>query len=299
MYTNLNRIIPEDRLRFQEPLSMHTTFKVGGPADVMAFPESVSEIQQLVQYCRNQQIPYFILGMGSNLLVRDKGYRGLVIKLGNSLRGLYISGEEILAEAGIRLSELSKKAALNSLSGLEFAEGIPGSLGGAVVMNAGAYNGEISQVLAAVSAIDSEGNLTTFQPDQMEFSYRSSIFQRNGLVVVSALIRLSAGKREEIETRMREFARQRREKQPLEMPSAGSTFKRPKGIFVGPLLDQMGLKGFRIGDAQVSSKHAGFIVNLGQATAQDIIDLIQHIQNRAMSEYNVHLEPEVRIIGEE
>lgn len=299
MYKKISEIIPEDRLHWYEPLSVHTTFKVGGPADVLVLPQSIGEIQQLIKTCRSEKISYVILGLGSNVLFRDKGFRGVVIKLGHSLKGLYISGEEILAEAGIRLSELSKKAAANSLTGLEFAEGIPGSVGGAVVMNAGAYNGEMSQVLTAVSALDKNGDLCTFKPEEMAFGYRSSIFQNGDWIVVSALMKLSSAKRDEIEAKMREFARLRREKQPLDLPSAGSTFKRPTGIYVGPLLEKMGLKGFKIGDAQVSAKHAGFIVNCGQACAQDIIDLITYIQKRAIDEYNIILEPEVRIMGEE
>ena len=238
-----------------------------------------------------------MLGLGSNVLFPDRGFRGVVIKLGQALKGWHISGNEIIAEAGIRLAYLSKKAAANSLSGLEFAEGIPGSVGGAVIMNAGAYNGEMSQILSSVSALDRQGDLHTFQLEEMAFSYRSSIFQSGEWIVVSALMKLSSGKRDEIEARMREFARLRREKQPLDMPSAGSTFK-GSGVYVGPLLEKMGLKGFKIGDAQVSTKHAGFIVNCGQATAQDILDLIKHIQQRALAEHNIRLEPEVRIISE-
>jgi UDP-N-acetylmuramate dehydrogenase len=298
MYNPIMNIISEERLRWQEPLSLHTSFKVGGPADVMVFPQSIAEIQQLVRVCRQERIPFIVLGLGSNVLFPDRGFRGVVIKLGQALKGWHISGNEINAEAGIRLAYLSKKAAANSLSGLEFAEGIPGSVGGAVIMNAGAYNGEMSQILSSVSALDRQGDLHTFQLEEMAFSYRSSIFQSGEWIVVSALMKLSSGKRDEIEARMREFARLRREKQPLDMPSAGSTFKRPSGVYVGPLLEKMGLKGFKIGDAQVSTKHAGFIVNCGQATAQDILDLIKHIQQRALAEHNIRLEPEVRIISE-
>jgi UDP-N-acetylmuramate dehydrogenase len=298
MYNPIMNIISEERLRWQEPLSLHTSFKVGGPADVMVFPQSIAEIQQLVKVCRQERIPFIVLGLGSNVLFPDRGFRGVVIKLGQALKGLHISGNEINAEAGIRLAYLSKKAVANSLSGLEFAEGIPGSVGGAVVMNAGAYNGEMSQIISSVSALDRQGDLHTFQLEEMAFSYRSSIFQSGEWIVVSALMKLSSGKRDEIEARMREFARLRREKQPLDMPSAGSTFKRPSGVYVGPLLEKMGLKGFKIGDAQVSTKHAGFIVNCGQATAQDILDLIRHIQQRALAEHNIRLEPEVRIISE-
>lgn len=299
MYNRILEIIPEERLRWQEPLSAHTTFKVGGPADLMIFPQSVGEIQQVVRVCREEKIPYLVMGLGSNLLVRDKGFRGVVIKIGHALKGLYISGNEIIAEAGIRLSELSKKAAANCLSGLEFAEGIPGSVGGAVVMNAGAYDGEMSHIITAVSALDSSGDLHTFKPEDLAFGYRSSIFQKGDWIVISALMKLTPDRQEDIEAKMREYARLRREKQPLDMPSAGSIFKRPPGVYVGPLLEKMGLKGFKIGDAQVSTKHAGFIVNCGQATAQNIIDLIHYIQQRALDEYNIILEPEVRIVGEE
>jgi UDP-N-acetylmuramate dehydrogenase len=299
MYKKIKEIIPEERLYWQEPLSAHTTFKVGGPADLLVVPQTIGEIKELLRICNTENIPYVVLGLGSNIIFRDKGFRGVVIKLGHSLKSVYITGEEIMAEAGIRLSELSKKAAAHSLSGLEFAEGIPGSVGGAVVMNAGAYEGEMSQVLTAVSALNTKGELGTFYPEEMAFGYRSSIFQKGDWIVVSALMKLSVGKREQIEARMKKYARLRREKQPLNLPSAGSVFKRPTGIYVGPLIEKMGLKGFRIGDAQVSTKHAGFIVNCGQASAQDVIDLIKHIQHRALNEYNISLEPEVRIIGEE
>lgn len=299
MYNGIKKLINNEKLLFNEPMSNHTTFKIGGPVDVLVCPSSVAELQTVVNYCRQHNIPYFVFGLGSNLLVLDKGFRGVAIKLGNNLKSLYISGHEIVAEAGIRLSELARKAAAYELSGLEFAEGIPGSLGGAVVMNAGAYGGEIKDVLVRVSAVDQEGNLKTFNSSDFMMGYRQSIFQENGCIIVSALLELKPGQREEIQSKMRDLARQRREKQPLDLPSAGSTFRRPQGYYVGPMVEKMGLKGHTIGGAQVSTKHAGFIVNTGNATAHDVVTLITYIQTRAREEYGVDLQPELKIIGEQ
>jgi len=297
MFTKLKQYIPEERIKINEPMSCHTTFKIGGPVEFMVFPQSILEIQQVLQLCRLEEYPVFVFGLGSNLLVSDRGFAGVAIKLGNHLKSCYIEGDEIFAEAGIRLSELSKKAAASGLSGLEFAEGIPGSLGGAVVMNAGAYGGEIKDVLIEILAMDSNGNLITYSASDLNLGYRSSILQNTDLIVLSALLKLKPDQPTKIQTRMKEFAKSRREKQPLEFPSAGSTFKRPEGFYVGPLVEKMGLKGFSIGGAQVSVKHAGFVVNTGNATASDVIGLIRHIQKKAREEHGVELETEIRIIG--
>lgn len=299
MYSKLNMVVPPERIIFNEPMKKHTTFKIGGPVDVLVIPESIEELQQIIAACTKSQLPYLVFGLGSNILVREKGFKGVAIKLGNGLRSIQISGEYITAEAGIRLSELSKKAAQNGLSGLEFAEGIPGSLGGAVVMNAGAYNGEMKDILASVQAIDPHGKIKSFAKDEMEFSYRKSVFQHNGYIVVSAVLHLSKDDQTAIYQRMTEFAHQRREKQPLEYPSAGSTFRRPEGFYVGPMIEQMGLKGFKIGGAQVSTKHAGFIINTGDATANDVLQLIKYIQDKAQQQFGVDLRPEIVIIGED
>jgi UDP-N-acetylmuramate dehydrogenase len=299
MYNELNAILPQSIMKFNEPLKEHTTFKIGGPVDVMIMPKNIEELQTIITTCASKHFPYIVLGLGSNILVRDKGYRGIAIKLGNSLKTIQITDNQIYCEAGIRLSELSRKSADSGLSGLEFAEGIPGSLGGAIVMNAGAYDGEMKNVITSVQAISPQGEIRTFNSSELEFSYRHSIFQANGFIVVSALMKLKYDNIDVIKNKMREFARQRREKQPLEFPSAGSIFRRPEGFYVGPMIEKMGLKGYRIGGAEVSAKHAGFIINIGDAAASDVIQLIKYIQEKALHQYGVNLQPEIVIIGEE
>jgi UDP-N-acetylmuramate dehydrogenase len=299
MYNWLARIIPQNRIIFNEPMKKHTTFKIGGPVDVMVIPQSIEELQNIITACASKQMPYLVFGLGSNILVRDKGYRGIAIKLGNGLKNIRVSADEIYCEAGIRLSELSRKAADNGLSGLEFAEGIPGSLGGAIVMNAGAYDGEMKNIIFSVQAISPQGQIKNFNGNEMDFSYRHSIFQSNGFIVISSLMKLKYDNIEVIQNKMRRFARQRREKQPLEFPSAGSIFRRPEGFYVGPMIEKMGLKGYRIGGAEVSIKHAGFIINIGNATANDVLQLIKYIQDKAFQQFGVNLQPEIVIIGEE
>lgn len=298
MYSRIFDFIPEGKVKFNEFMKNHTTFKIGGPADVMVTPRNINDIKNTISFCHNNKIKFYVLGLGSNLLVTDKGVRGVVIKLGNQLKEISVCGEEIYAEAGIRLAELAKKAGENSLSGLEFAEGIPGSLGGAVVMNAGAYDGEMKNVVVEATAIDNSGRIQTFTTEEIQFGYRSTIFQNSEHIVVSAKLNLTKGHREAIQAKMREFSRRRREKQPLEHPSAGSTFRRPEGFYVGPMLEQMGLKGYRIGGAEVSAKHAGFIINRGNATASDVLELIEYIQRQAKDQFGVYLKPEVKVIGE-
>ncbi|KUG04244.1 udp-n-acetylenolpyruvoylglucosamine reductase [hydrocarbon metagenome] len=299
MYSKLSEILPADQIRFDEQMKYHTSFQIGGPADVLVLPRSITDICRTITFCHENNLSFIFLGQGSNVLVRDKGIRGIVIKLGNGLNRLSIAGQEIYAEAGISLSTLAFEAAEHSLSGLEFAEGIPGSLGGAVVMNAGAYDGEMKDIIYEVLAIDTAGNYKTFTREQMEFGYRSSIFQEETYVVLAARLHLNRGDKKEILKTMRDFARRRSEKQPLEHPSAGSTFRRPEGFFVGPIIEGLGLKGFAIGGAQVSSKHAGFIVNKGDATAGDVIDLIAYIQKKVREKHGVDLWPEIKIVGEE
>ncbi len=299
MYSKLNDILTADQIKHNVEMKHHTTFNIGGPADVLVLPHSITDICKTVTFCRENNLPFILLGQGSNVLVRDKGIRGVVIKLGNGLNRLSIAGQEIYAEAGISLSILALEAAEHGLSGLEFAEGIPGSLGGAVVMNAGAYNGEMKDLVYEVLAIDTAGNFRTFTREQMKFEYRKSIFQEGEYIVLSARLHLKAGIRDDIIKTMQDYARRRSEKQPLEHPSAGSTFRRPEGFFVGPIIEGLGLKGFTIGGAQVSSKHAGFIVNKGNATAEDVISLISYIQEKAREKHGVDLWPEIKIVGEE
>lgn len=298
MYSNLLSDLAPDIVRQNEEMKRHTTFRIGGPADLLVMPRNIDEIEQVIGICHRDKIPYCVIGQGSNLLVMDKGIRGVVIKLGRNFKKVEFDGSSIMAEAGIRLSELSKLAAEHSLSGLEFAEGIPGSLGGAVTMNAGAYDGEIKDLVVSVEALSAGGQLLRFSEQDCNFAYRHSIFQENNCIVLRCKLRLLPGSQDEIRKKMREFSHRRRERQPLEYPSAGSVFKRPDGIYVGPMVEKLGLKGFRIGGAEVSSKHAGFIVNIGDATAQDVLDLIAHIQAAARERFQVDLQPELRIIGE-
>ncbi len=299
MYSKLYNFLSADQIKLNVEMKHHTTFNIGGPADVLVLPNSITDICMTVTFCRENNIAFILLGQGSNVLVRDKGIRGMVIKLGNGLNRFSIAGQEIYAEAGMNLSALALEAAEHGLSGLEFAEGIPGTLGGAVVMNAGAYNGEMKDLVYEVLAIDTEGNFKTFTREQIKFEYRSSVFQKGEYIVLSARLHLKPGSREDIIGTMREFARRRSEKQPLEQPSAGSTFRRPEGFYVGPIIEGLGLKGFSIGGAEVSSKHAGFIVNKGNATAEDVIDLIRYIQEKTREKHEVDLVPEIKIVGEE
>lgn len=298
MYSDLLKIVPDNYIKFNEPMKSHTSFKIGGPADVLIEPNEIDLIIKVINWAKAREIPVFVFGLGTNLLVKDKGIRGIAIKLGNNLNKITVNDTQIEAEAGARLSVLAKQALYHSLTGLEFAEGIPGSFGGAIVMNAGAYDGEMKDVLQNVTAISPEGEFKEFSLEEMQLGYRQSIFQTNGYYVLQGTIKLQKGNQEEIRTKMQGFAQSRREKQPLEFPNAGSTFKRPTGYYVGPLLQELGLKGFTIGGAQVSTKHAGFIINTGSATAQDVLDLISYIQEKVLDRYGVVLEPELKIVGE-
>lgn len=299
MYSEILNYLPGDRLLFNEEMKNHTTFKIGGPVDIMVLPQDEEDVGTAISFCRQRDIPLFIFGVGSNLLVRDGGIRGVAMKLGENMDQVEVSGEEIQAQAGVKISALARIAAFHSLSGLEFAEGIPGSLGGALVMNAGAYNGDMQAVVVEARAISPEGSIKTFKNEDMKFGYRQSIFQSNGYTIISAGLKLVTGNRKEIEERMLEFARRREEKQPLDKPSAGSTFRRPPGFYVGPMLEELGLKGYQLGGAQVSSKHAGFIVNNGNATAKDVLNLIALIQQKAKDRFGVDLQPEIRVVGED
>jgi UDP-N-acetylmuramate dehydrogenase len=299
MYNRILSQFEPEQIKINEPLKKHTTFKIGGPADIMLFPSNINDLQKAINICVEDNLPYFIMGQGSNLLVRDGGYRGIIIKIGSNLKKFVVQDTKIYAEAGVRLSELARAAAAHSLTGFEFAEGIPGSLGGAVVMNAGAYDSEMKNVLESVQALNTRGQIDTFKVEELDMSYRKSIFQENDLIIVSAILQLKRGEKTLIQTTMRDFARRRREKQPLDYPSAGSVFRRPEGIYVGPIIEKIGLKGCAIGDAQVSEKHAGFIINKGNATASDVLKLIKFIQEKALQTYGIELKPELAIVGED
>lgn len=295
----LENLIPAERIKYNEPMRDHTTFRIGGPADIMVMPESIPEIIGVLEWARKQGLTYLVIGEGSNLLVKDGGIRGVVIKLGAGFSRVEFRGTVVEAQAGIKISQLAAMAADRGLSGLEFAEGIPGSLGGAVYMNAGAYGGEISQVTKEVTVLSEAGEITVLDKSALEFGYRTSSIQKKGYIVLQAKLVLHPDEPHLIKERMQELSRQRREKQPLEYPSVGSAFKRPPGRFVGPMIEELGLKGCRVGDAEVSTKHAGFIINRGRAAARDVLALVSLIKRRVKEKYGIELETEFLIVGED
>ncbi len=293
-----SNIYSKDEVKINALMKEHINFEVGGPADILLIPSKVEQIIESIKICKENNIPYFVMGNGSNLLVKDGGIRGVVIKL-TGLTNLEVNKEEIKADCGVMLKELSDKALENSLTGLEFACGIPGSVGGAVFMNAGAYNGEIKNVIKEAQVITSSGEIVTLSKDELELGYRTSKVMKDNSIVINATFKLEKGNKEEIKETIDDLTQKREEKQPLEYPSAGSTFKRPEGYFAGKLIQDSGLKGYSIGGAAVSSKHSGFVINKGNATAKDILDLIAYIQEEVKKQFGVELHTEVRIIGED
>lgn len=289
--------IPQNSIFIDEPMKKHTTFRIGGPADILVKPSDIEQIKRLCMECKNENIPYIILGNGSNVLISDDGIRGVVILLLDNYGRIRVENDIITAQAGARLSKIGAAALNASLTGFEFACGIPGTLGGACIMNAGAYGGEMKDILLSVTAMDKDGNIKEYEPHEMGLGYRDSRFAREGLIILEAKIQLSKGNSGEIEAAMKDLAVRRKEKQPLEFPSAGSTFKRPEGYFAGKLIMDAGLKGFSVGDACVSEKHCGFVINKGNATAQDVCRLIHEVSDIVNDKFGVKLEPEVKIIG--
>lgn len=287
-----------DNVYRNEPMKKHTTFRIGGPADYYLCPHSAKEIQKVVEICREEKLPYFILGNGSNLLVSDKGYRGAVIQLWKNVSDIGVEGCLIHAKAGASLAKIAAQALEEGLTGMEFAAGIPGTLGGAVVMNAGAYGGEMKDILKEVLVMDQQGRIFTLEKKDLKLGYRTSAVKEKGYIVLAAALELRPGNREEIKKLMEDLKQRRVEKQPLELPSAGSTFKRPEGYFAGKLIMDAGLRGFSIGGAQVSEKHCGFIVNTGGASASDVLALIREVQKKVRDKFGVELETEVKFLGE-
>lgn len=285
-------------LFYNEPLRSHTTFRVGGEADAFLSVKTQEELIKAVQLCKEKKVPYFILGNGSNLLVSDKGFRGLVISIGKDMAQITLDGNRITAQAGALLSTVAQLAAKNGLTGMEFASGIPGSIGGAMVMNAGAYDGEMKMIVESVTILSEDGQIHTFSNEEMEFGYRTSRLKREKGIVLSVTVLLSEGDKAAILEKMNDFAARRREKQPLEYPSAGSTFKRPEGMFAGKLIMDAGLRGYTVGGAQVSEKHCGFVINKEKATADDIYTLIHNVQAKVKETAGVTLEPEVIFVGD-
>ena len=279
-------------IEWQVPLSKFTTFKIGGPAECMVTAKSESDIKAVIDFAKENCVSLHILGNGSNLLVDDEGIEGIVLYIGRQMANIEVNGTEIVAEAGARMAQVAKAALDNSLTGLEFAFGIPGTIGGGVIMNAGAYGGELCQVVTKVDAYDKDGNFHTFANEDLQFGYRRSLLKQKGYIVTKVYMECKVGNQQEIKAYMTDLSTRRIEKQPLEYPSAGSTFKRPEGYFVGKLIEDTNLKGASIGGAKVSEKHGGFIINDKEATAKDVKALIKHIQEIILAKYNVELEPE-------
>lgn len=285
------------RILEQEPLSAHTTFRIGGPASFYMIPENAEEIREGIHFAKEREFPFITIGRGSNMLFPDEGYHGVVIEIGSGMNEIEYSGAgKIRAQAGALLSAIAREASRHSLTGFEFAGGIPGTLGGAVVMNAGAYGGEIKDCIVSARVMDSAGNESILSREQLELGYRTSVIQSRGDLVLEAEFQFETGDPREIRERMKELNAKRREKQPLEFASAGSTFKRPEGHFAGKLIEDAGLRGYRVGDAQVSEKHCGFVVNRGHATAKEVLAVICDVQRKVLESSGVKLEPEIKII---
>lgn len=290
--------ISSERVLTDEPMSKHTTFRIGGNADVFVSISNETELVELIAYLKEEQVPYYIIGNGSNLLVSDKGFNGVIIEIGSNYKDIRVRDNQIIARAGALLSAVSHVALENNLAGMEFASGIPGTVGGAIIMNAGAYGGEMKQVASQIKAIMPDGTIKILSNEEMKFEYRNSRAKREGFIILQVTYQLTEGDREVIDGIMRDLNMKRRDKQPLEYPSAGSTFKRPEGNFAGKLISDAGLKGFSIGGAQVSEKHAGFLINKDNATSADMYRLIMEVRDRVKESTGVELEPEVIFLGD-
>ena len=297
-YEKLSKIVEKEQILIEEPMKKHTTFRIGGPAEYLILPQTAEEIADVVKLCRQEEIPWYIVGNGSNLLVADEGVRGVVIQLLRNFNQIQVEGCQIRMQAGAQNAAVAKRALDASLTGFEFAAGIPGTIGGAVVMNAGAYGGEMKDILKEVTVLDQNGMIRTIPAEELELGYRTSIIARKGYVVLEAVIVLKTGDPKEIKAAMDELKEKRVTKQPLEYPSAGSTFKRPEGYFAGKLIMDAGLRGFSVGGAQISEKHCGFVINKGNATAKDVTELMDETKKIVMEKFGVALEPEVKRLGQ-
>ena len=295
----LRRLVTAGEIRFDEPLRDHTSFRIGGPVEALVAPGSRAELRRVVDFAAGRGVPWLVLGRGTNLLVKDGGLRGIALKTSSCLRGLSFSGCEAQAGAGLSLAELASQAADRSLAGLAFAAGIPGTLGGGIYMNAGAYGGELSQVVTGVTAYYPGQGERAWRADELALEYRASRFQHETAIIEEATLQLSPGDEKVLREEMADYAQRRRAKQPLSLPSAGSVFRRPPGRFAGTLIEEAGLKGARVGQAQVSELHANFIVNLGGSTAADVLGLIELVQREVLARTGIALEPEIRVVGED
>ena len=291
-------ILKEEQVKKDEPMKSHTTFRVGGPADYFVTPQTAEEVAKVIETCTQEKVPYYIVGNGSNLLVSDKGYEGVIIQIYKQMNQVKVEGAQIHAQAGALLSMIAKRALDAELTGFEFAAGIPGTLGGACVMNAGAYGGEMQDVLKSVTVLTDKGEVKTLAKEELELGYRTSVIAKKGYIVLEAVLELQKGEKEKIQAVMDDLKERRVTKQPLEYPSAGSTFKRPEGYFAGKLIQDAGLRGFQVGGAQVSEKHCGFVINKDQATASDVMNLMNQVSDKVYEEFGVRLQPEVKRLGE-
>lgn len=298
LYNELLEIVSKEQIRIEEPMKNHTTFRVGGPAELFLMPRTPEEVRHIVKLLNKESVPYYILGNGSNLLVADQGYRGVIVQIYKEMNQIGIEGDVVKAQAGALVSAVANRALEAGLAGFEFAAGIPGTLGGACVMNAGAYGGEMKDVLKEVTVLTPAGQIITIPEDELEMGYRTSIIARKGYIVLEAQIQLHAGDKNAIKAIMDDLKERRVSKQPLEYPSAGSTFKRPEGYFAGKLIQDAGLRGFQVGGAQVSEKHCGFVINKEHATAADVAELMRQVSEKVEEQFGVKLEPEVRRLGE-
>ncbi len=293
----LKEIIPEDKIMEQEPMSLHTTFRIGGPADLLIRPTE-EQLIRVVYLCRQENADYTVIGNGSNLLVGDQGIRGLVIEIGSGMSKVNVDGDTMTVQAGSLMASSASEAAKASLSGMEFAHGIPGTLGGAVVMNAGAYGSEMKDIVTSVRVLDTDGTVCELSADELELGYRHSCIPKRGCIILSVKLQLVKAKQQDIYDKMKELRECRVSKQPLDYPSAGSTFKRPEGHFAGKLIQDCNLKGYTVGGARVSEKHSGFVINAGGATASDVRQLMLDVQKKVKDTFQVELEPEVKFVGE-
>ena len=299
IYENLLNIIDSNDIKMDEPMKKHISFKVGGPADILVTPRTEDQLKAILDLIKKENIPYLVIGNGSNLLIKDGGLRGIVIELSNNFNSFKIEGNKVEIQAGALLSIVGKAVLKEELKGFEFAAGIPGTLGGALAMNAGAYGGEMKDIVKSVRLMDTDGNILTLTNEEMEFAYRKSIISRKEYIVLSAEIELEKGNYDDIKATMADFTQRRVTKQPLSLPSAGSTFKRPVGHFAGKLIEDSGLRGLTLRGAQVSEKHCGFVVNLGGANAKDLLDLMYVVKSTVNAKFGVILEEEVKILGED
>lgn len=293
----LQKFVPAENILLQEPMAGHTTFRIGGPADCFVQLENEEQLKGIQRYLGQVEVPFFLLGNGSNLLVSDEGYRGVILQVGQKMNKIVVVGNQIIAQAGATMAQVARVAWENGLTGLEFASGIPGTIGGGVVMNAGAYGGELCQVVTMVKVVSKDGEILELDNETMEFGYRTSTIRNSGFTVIEVTFRLESGDKDAIKAKMDDLASRRREKQPLEYPSAGSTFKRPEGHFAGQLIMEAGLRGFQVGGARVSDKHCGFVINADNATAKDVRAVITQVQEQVKNKFNVDLETEVIYLG--